>query len=210
MNPKKTIVGIAGLARSGKDLFTTVAQRILEDRGLKTERFALAKELKMDLRPLLLERTQIDTFTERSDEKVIIRPLLVAYGAIMRTQSHGKYWTRKIEQKIEESDIDVAFITDIRYDEYPEDERYWLQDHMNGKLIHISKYTVDDSSGDRIYIAPPNADEARNNPLLKQKADVVIEWGDISEELGNTPVTENGYINNHVLSALKDIKVIES
>lgn len=35
------LIGVSGLARSGKDLFTTVAQDILKERGLKAERYAL-------------------------------------------------------------------------------------------------------------------------------------------------------------------------
>ncbi len=50
------IIGISGFARSGKDLFTTVAQRVLKEHGLKTERYALAYELKSDLKDLIKTR----------------------------------------------------------------------------------------------------------------------------------------------------------
>jgi hypothetical protein len=78
------LIGISGVARSGKDLFTTVAQEVLKQHGLKTERFALAYELKSDLKDLIHAKTGIDVFTENTEEKNIIRPLLVAYGDVMR------------------------------------------------------------------------------------------------------------------------------
>ena len=88
------LIGVSGLARSGKDLFTTVSQDILKERGLKTERYALAYELKNDLKQLIHKKTGIDVFTENTEEKTIIRPLLVAYGDVMRKISEGKYWTQ--------------------------------------------------------------------------------------------------------------------
>ena len=45
------VIGVSGIARSGKDLFTTVAQDILEkEYKLKTGRRALAYELRSDLK----------------------------------------------------------------------------------------------------------------------------------------------------------------
>ena len=70
------IIGISGFARSGKDLFTTVAQSVLKEHGLKTERYALAYELKNDLKDLIKTKVGIDVFTENTEEKNIIRPLL--------------------------------------------------------------------------------------------------------------------------------------
>jgi len=48
-----TIIGISGYARSGKDLFTSVAQKILKEHKIKSEKFALAYELKNDLKSLI-------------------------------------------------------------------------------------------------------------------------------------------------------------
>lgn len=69
------LIGISGLARSGKDLFTTVAQNVLKEHGLKTERYALAYELKSDLKDLIQKKTGIDVFTENTEEKNIIRQI---------------------------------------------------------------------------------------------------------------------------------------
>ena len=64
------IIGVSGFARSGKDLFTTVAQEILSERGIKSAKFALAYELKNDLKDLIKDKTGIDVFTEKTEEQL--------------------------------------------------------------------------------------------------------------------------------------------
>ncbi len=212
-----TIIGISGYARSGKDLFTTVAQTVLKEHELKSEKFALAYELKNDLKFLIKDKVGLDVFTDDTKEKSIIRPLLVSYGDVMRKISEGKYWTNKVGQRIEKSKSDVVFITDIRYDVYPEDECTWLRHKMAGKLIHITKFkqgTV--PQGKRfsknkivkIYDDAPNDHELLNNPKVKAKADYAFEWEDYSEQLNGSSLEDHPYIREKVITALKSINVI--
>lgn len=208
------IIGVSGFARSGKDLFTTVAQEILSEHGIKSEKYALAYELKSDLKDLIKEKVGIDVFTENTSEKNIIRPLLVAYGDVMRKTSEGKYWTQKVENRISNTKSDIVFITDIRYDHYPEDECTWLQNKMSGKLVHITKYKLGPiPSGKRfsknkitkIYDSAPNEHELLNNPKVLKRADVAIEWQDYSDcsDIKNHPM-----IRSTVLEVLKQINVV--
>ncbi len=211
------IIGISGYARSGKDLFTSVAQKVLKEHGIKSEKFALAYELKNDLKSLIKTKIGIDVFTDDTQSKSIIRPLLVAYGDVMRKTSEGKYWTTKVGQRIDKSKADVVFITDIRYDVYPEDECTWLNRKMSGKLIHITKFkqsTV--PQGKRfsknkivkIYDAAPNDHELLNNPKVKSKANYAFEWEDYSDKLNDTSLEDHPYIIEKVIEALKAINVI--
>lgn len=211
------IIGVSGFARSGKDLFAKVAQIALEKRGLKVEKYALAYELKNDLKDLLKNKTTFDPFTENTEEKNIIRPLLVAYGDVMRKVSQGKYWTHKIEQKIKESSADVIFITDIRYDIYPEDECTWLQNKQGGKLVHVTKFKQEPiPSGRRfsqnkivkIYNSAANDHEMLNDPKVKAKADYAFEWEDCSDKLNGCSLEEHPYIADKVNETLKVINVI--
>lgn len=207
------LVGVSGLARSGKDLFTTVAQDVLKEHGLKTERYALAYELKSDLKDLIHKKTGIDVFTENTEEKTIIRPLLVAYGDVMRKISEGKYWTQKMEQRIGKSKADVVFITDIRYDYYPEDECTWLQYKQCGKLIHITRFKYDTTSKrkKKVYDSPPNEHEAINNPKVKDRADYSFEWEDYSNKYPTKEqILECPYIVDNVRTALKKIGILPS
>lgn len=212
------IIGISGLARSGKDLFTSVAQTILKENKIKSDRYALAYELKSDLKDLIKSKTGIDVFTENTQEKNIIRPLLVAYGDVMRKISEGKYWTQKIEHRIAKSKADVIFITDIRYDIYPEDECTWLKYKQAGKLIHLTKYKFAPAPSKRristakpvkIYDGAPNDHEMLNNPKVKSRADYAFEWEDYSAELGDYKLEEHPYIREKVTSALKSIGIIK-
>lgn len=212
-----TIIGISGYARSGKDLFTSVAQKILKEHGLKSEKFALAYELKSDLKSLIKSKVGIDVFTDNTQEKSIIRPLLVAYGDVMRKTSEGRYWTRKLETKLAKSKADIAFITDIRYDVYLEDECTWLQNKQCGKLIHITKYKQSPMPSGRrfsknkivkIYDEAPNEHELLNNPKVKKKANYAFEWEDCSDKLNGIPAEDYPYIRENVIKALKSINVI--
>lgn len=207
------LVGVSGLARSGKDLFTTVAQDVLKEHGLKTERYALAYELKSDLKDLIHKKTGIDVFTENTEEKTIIRPLLVAYGDVMRKISEGKYWTQKMEQRIGKSKADVVFITDIRYDYYPEDECTWLQYKQCGKLIHITRFKYETTSKrkKKVYDSPPNEHEAINNPKVKDRSDYSFEWEDYSNKYPTKEqILECPYIVDNVRTALKEIRILPS
>jgi len=210
------LIGISGLARSGKDLFTTVAQNVLKEHGLKTERFALAYELKSDLKDLIQKKTGIDVFTENTEEKNIIRPLLVAYGDVMRKISDGKYWTQKVEQRIGKSKADVVFITDIRYDHYIEDECTWLQLKQSGKLIHLTKYQLtampqgkrfSKNKQTKVYQSAPNEHEMINDPKVRKRADLKIEWEDVSGQTGD--ITKNPLIIKIVTDALYEIGAIK-
>ncbi len=212
-----TIIGISGYARSGKDLFTSVAQKILKEHKIKSEKFALAYELKNDLKYLIKNKVGIDVFTDNTQEKSIIRPLLVAYGDVMRKTSEGRYWTGKLEQRIANSKADVVFITDIRYDVYPEDECTWLRNKQCGKLIHITKFKqgpvpqskrFSKNKIVKIYDAAPNDHELFNNPKVKAKADYAFEWEDCSDKLNESSLEDHPYIREKVIEALKAINVI--
>ena len=74
----------------------------------------------------------------------------------------------------------IVVITDIRYDEFAEDEVDWVKKELNGFFVHISKYTED--KGVKVFGLPPNEDEAINNPKLIEKADYLIQWPDKLKE----------------------------
>lgn len=204
------VLGISGFARSGKDLFANALQNILQNEyNLKTEKFALAYELKLDLKDLLSEKANIDVFTDDTNQKSTIRPILVAYGDVMRQITQGKYWTDKVQKSIEKSNADVCIITDIRYDHFPEDELYWLQKKMNGKLIHITKWHFDKNYHEKVYDLPPNDHEATNNPKIKSKADYSFEWEDFSSlNISKDEINNHPYITTKVKESLKALNLI--
>ena len=166
------MIGLTGVARSGKDTFYSILKKYLEEKNIKSERLAFADDLKHELNDFTKEKFKIDLFKCNSTEKELVRPLMVAYGKCRRAQTEGKYWTSLLDPKIKkltEKDI-LPIITDVRYIEYKEDEYSWLKNH-NGLLIHISR-KLDDGS----IIPPANVEEKANDNKLKAVADIAISW----------------------------------
>lgn len=172
------MIGISGIAGSGKDLFC----RLLLKHGIKGHRIALADQLKEELRPFILKKHNIDITSCTLQQKNQVRDLLVFYGGLKRFQTGGKYWT-DIAQKKAEACKGIPVVTDVRYDDFENDEVSWVKSDNNGTLIHIRKYLeVDDLfERQRVYFDPPNEDEKRNDPKLISKADYLIEWPHIED-----------------------------
>jgi hypothetical protein len=180
------IIGLSGLARSGKDAFCR--HLITELSPLVVKRFALADALKAKLFPFIMEHFGKDITTCAGEDKENLRDIMVAFGKAKRRYSNGEYWTGLLEAQILSDSFDVAIVTDIRYDIYPQDEVWWIKEHMHGTLVHISRY--EEKDGERIWIKPPNNDEATNDVNLKCKADYRIEWPTVDEEGQKTHAKE--------------------
>ena len=154
------MIGLTGVARSGKDTFYSILKKYLEEKGIKSQRLAFADALKNEL------------YDCTPENKEIVRPLMVAYGKCRRIQTEGKYWTSTIQPEVNESIANniVPIVTDVRYIEYKEDEYSWLKSH-NGILIHISR-KLDDGS----FVPPANIEEKSNDNKLKAVSDISIVW----------------------------------
>jgi len=188
MNNKK-IIGIGGVARSGKNLFADIAGNVLKEKYNKTcKSFALAYYLKKDCEEFIKQKLNMDVWSEITDEKNVFRPLLVWYGGVKRKQTNGRYWVEMLQKDLEKSNADVNIITDIRYSIYDKDEVYWIKNELNGKLIHLSKYSFTGVKTNRfqqpqqkkVYVEPANDQEMINDPIIKRNSDIQVEWEDAS------------------------------
>ena len=162
-------IGLSGLAGAGKDLFYSLLSEEME-----IERFALADQLKSELRPRIFHETGVDVLDCSHGEKNSVRGLLVEYAKEKREGSNGRHWIRKLNLKmlpLQQS----ACITDIRYDDYDRDEVYWLKHELGGLLVHISKYQLINNNK-KLFFEAPNEEERRNDPKLKAKSDYIVEW----------------------------------
>lgn len=168
------IFGLSGYAGCGKDTFFDIARLILSKKGLTCQRFALADELKRDIRPFILDKTNIDILSCTRVDKEIIRPLMVDYGEIKRILSNGRQWVDLVDRQVKESKADVLFITDIRHDVYAKDEYYWLKNECGGNLIYIERFCIED--GYKVYLKAPNKEELANNGSLEKKCDLKVSW----------------------------------
>ena len=193
MNSKKALIGIGGVAVSGKDTLCQLIIEVALTMGLSAERMALADELKAQIRPKLIEKYGIDVMNCAPDKKEIIRPELVNYGKEKRRESQGTYWTKIIEQKAEDSASDLIIVPDIRYSLYPKDEVQWVKKRMGGILVHVSRYCVNE--GNIEFVKPPNKDELENDPKVQDAAEFLIRW----------PTSDPATLKNNYQSLIRDM-----
>lgn len=163
------LVGITGLARAGKDSFYNFSKPIIEFKNEKHSRYAFADALKEESDELLSKYVGISAFTEKTSEKEVIRPFLVTYGTHVRRKLNPNCWIDKINHKVS-SEINKenwVFITDVRY----ENEIDWIH-QLGGKAVHIQR------EGN----IAPNKEELDNDPILRNKSDFQVKWGDFQTE----------------------------
>lgn len=166
----KIIIGLSGHGRSGKDTFCRLAKRFLSEKKVAAARVAFADELKKDLDPLCRHNIGCSAFTEDSEQKELIRPLLVAYGTDVIRKMDENWWIERLEKKLPlYFDVDIIpVVTDVRYP----NEMEWVQKEHNGVCVHITRKGV----------GPANAEEKKNNSILKKGADYRIMWPTFGEE----------------------------
>jgi hypothetical protein len=189
MTKNSLFIGISALASSGKDTFFKLFKEELKNYDVR--RYALADELKIDLSGFILQKCGINIFNCSAQEKELIRPLLVEYGAIKRIQTEGKHWYEFLEKKILSDAPDIAIVTDIRYDSYKQDEAWWIKDKLGGILVHLRRYTLVEQDYGKFFsnkkglvksfIEAPNHHEAENDPKLYEKANYRIEWPTVGD-----------------------------
>ena len=198
----KKYIGVSGVARSGKNLFCDIAIKQLSQKGVKAKQYALAYYLKKDCEEFIKTKLGLDVFTEKTDDKTIFREMLVWYGGVKRKQTEGAYLTSMLQKDMEADDNEVIFVSDIRYDQYPKDEVYWIKEVLGGYLVHVSKYTYNDWD-ERVFTEPPNEHEKLNDPLVKLKSDYLLQWkqSDIKDGL----IIDNAYLNLCVKDVLKSL-----
>ena len=173
------ILGLCGLARSGKDSFFYCCETLKFNKN-PNKRIAFADKLKDELDFFLKSNFNISAFTNDPKEKEIIRPILVSYGMQKRVVSEGLYWINKLESEIIKSKSNYNFfITDVRFP----NEVQKIKD-IGGKCIYINR------KGN----LPINIEESENDPKIKKMADYFFEWEDFSQNFNKTLKVKN-YLN---------------
>lgn len=165
------LIGIAGVAGSGKDTFAEIIKKVFESNGFEVNCLSFAKKLKEEVAEVSKNMYGVDTTNCTREEKNLIRPLLLAHGAIMREKTKGQYWIDGIKDLVSNDKINI--ITDVRFCEYECDEVDWIQSN-NGIVVHITRFF--EENGQRIYIMPDNEYEKRNDKILKNKANYSFSW----------------------------------
>jgi len=175
-----SLIGITGVATCGKDTFYRLfSRRVYELCNCKTQRFALADELKEEVRDFLIKDYGVDILNCSPEQKESVRPYLVFYGNFKRFQSNGSLWWEKVKKKMESQPFDpslLTLITDIRYSQYQKDDLYFIMSN-SGYLIHISRLDKNNN-----IVPPANINEKTYDPIMRKNANICIKWPTTSDE----------------------------
>lgn len=215
------VIGVGGYARCGKDTFVGIAKQILSKNNYRPMRVAFADTLKDEVQSMFNSNNfDLDIYTTNTSLKSKLRPLLVWWGCARRDLSEGGlYWVNVVDKQLREIEADyirngestdqiVALISDVRFP----NEAQWLHEKWNGQLIHLRRWTskqVRDGYGDdvfaKVFDDAPNEEEAKNDPLIREVADVKVEW-ESKNILPGADATQDAYLRKQVQDALNSTK----
>ena len=163
------IIGICGPARSGKDTLADSFIEIFKEYKVKTQKLSFAKELKYECKSFVKRTLGIDIFTEVTEEKDIIRPLLVTWGTHVRRKLNDNVWIDALAKRMHSNKIII--ISDVRF----ENEFNWIKER-GGKIVFINR-TLPDGT----LVPNANEEEEKNNAFLQQNADSNFTWTTMSD-----------------------------
>lgn len=171
---KKLVIGISGYARSGKDTLANILKSSFTENKIKTKIFSFAFALKNDIDSFCLSKIGISAFTEDTDQKSKIRPMLISYGQVQRGASSGTYWLKKLKPEIDqffENDGDVAVVSDLRFKEFEFDETDFIKSYENNAIVTISRIM----ENGMLNVAAHES-ELENLPRISKIADFELTW----------------------------------
>ena len=181
------VIGVSGVARSGKDTFFSLLKSRLELMGFMCKRTAFADKLKEDLSSLIMSEFNIDINSCSDKEKEIIRPFMVSYGTLARSLNK-EHWINKIKSKISKEQLSpktISVITDVRY---PNEQSFVKKNFKHHSNVYIERFGRE----------PANEEEEKYSPSLKKQSDYLIYWRDFNESLEEGFPMIDGFINERI------------
>lgn len=174
------VIGVSGVAGSGKDLFSNALAQELESKGKRVLRLSIAQALKQEVQEWCVDQYGIDPLNCSREDKEKIRDLLVFHGTAKRNKTEGRHWveiTNSIIQELKDN-YDYFIISDVRYCDYEKDEVFWLKKELGGVLIHVQLYWIEGrlNGHKKVFQEPVNSEEKRNDPKLLKQCDHDITW----------------------------------
>jgi hypothetical protein len=202
------VIGVSGVAGAGKDLFVEYAIKELSKRNKTAARFAIADLLKLEVLDWCLQQYGINPTNCDRKEKEKIREFLVFHGTAKRRASNGRHWIESLTPEIlnQKNNYDYLFVSDVRYNDYPDDEVGWIKNELNGTLVHVSQYDMCEvldkkhwpkTKMDKAFLPPANEEESRNDPKLYKEADYKVVW----EKVNN--INKHKYISGEVVQFIE-------
>jgi hypothetical protein len=221
---KVKMIGISGIARSGKDTFVGIAKEILSKNGYVPVRVAFADKLKEEVSAMLKSSGfGLDLTNLSPEEKERIRPLFVFWGCQRRQEStEGLYWVDVAEQEINNIMINymathgadpdklVFLVSDVRF----LNEANWIQSKFGGEVIHLKRFQIEQRKGGqdysdliptKVYDSAPNEEELKNDPLVVSVSNHKIEW-ESKKKMTSAEAIKDPYLQQVVLDTLNKTK----
>lgn len=203
------LIGLAGVARAGKDSMFEALNEIKPG----AIRLSIGDIIREDCEPLIHTKLNIDMRGGpiSPENKEIIRPLLVGYGLMMRKASKGQYFINRLNRIMHEyeqiANLGAYFvITDVRFDEYENDEVDWIQ-KRGGAVIHLTRDLRGPmdilANAPADYVKPNNPSEAENDPKIKKKANHCHVWASQSNTFHRCQHAQR------VLEAIEPLKLFQ-
>jgi len=158
----KEVIGLCGVARSGKDTFFTLAEDMLMVKNIVCTRHSLAYALKYELDPLFQSQLKFSSFTEISEQKELSRDVMVAWSNLRRTQDPA-YWINSIKSNFTDG---FNIITDVRF----KNEIDYIKS-IGGKVVFLNR-RINETQ----FVPPANTNELTNTLPLSSSADYTLTW----------------------------------
>ena len=162
----KRIVGICGVARSGKDSLFKIIKSSLDSQGINCLRISIADSLRQELSEFLHKQLGISPWTECHSEKEIIREVLVSWSRVRRSLDKD-YWIKRINSQLQDG---YNIITDVRY----ENEIEYIK-RLDGKCIFVERLIDNEGTP----LRPPNNEELINTVPLKDICNSTLTWNNL-------------------------------
>ena len=117
----------------------------------------------------MLKNLNISAFTEKDEEKELIRPLLVTYGTELRRKLNPNCWIERVQDRIKDllDQGEYVFITDVRF----ENEAHWIK-YNGGFILHV----------ERSGIKPANHEEHRQSIRMRKYVSYNVNWPTFGQE----------------------------
>ena len=176
----KIVVGISGFARSGKDTLAVLLSNKLSNLNLNVKILSFAFSLKKDIDDFCKNKIGISSFSEETELKSKIRPILIAYGASQRQISGGRYWLDKLRPEVDtffSEGGDVVIVPDLRFKEYDFDEYDFIKSYPNNVIITVSKILENGNQNPAAHES-----ESKNLPFFLEKSDFNLTWDSSNSE----------------------------
>lgn len=159
---KPLIIGVNGIAGAGKDTISNMVLLSLQkDHGLKVQCFAFADNLKKAASVIF--NVPLEDFYDRNVKEAIVpywdmspRQMAQQLGTeACRKGIRDDIWIKSLESSILTANVDVAFITDVRFDNEAE-----FVKSANGVVVQIVR------NGQKTISTSNHASEAGINSSL--------------------------------------------